>query len=459
MPSPYCTLDRAALRTVVAEELFAAGEEGFGLTLELLPVRWKGEVAEPLALAGEGGLAGAVGTWAQAHGVALLEARDARPGECGRTGLSFGPGGQVCYEVSAADTPRAAFEDCAATLDSLGAHLASADIELLPLGANPWHDPEEVGLQDERAAMRCLDLMLASVGEMGARATRLTAGVTVRVPLGSPVLSPLRWRAAQLLAPPAAALFADSPLQGGVHDGFKSTRARAWRLAEPTRTGFPRPFRGDPTGDPIEQYLEYALAARVVLIKGPKHWVPQTRPLTFWYWAECGVDGVFPDLDDWRDHLATLRPEVRPARGLELCSADVPGRAFWSLPTTFYAALLCDDDALSAVVERLLPHAEASLERWAQASRGGLLDPDLAADASWLFGLAADALLRLPSGWISNEMLAAFVAFGRRYAQRGLTPADELLDLYLDHGGMGRSAWRELEQRQRRAAGTPRRAA
>jgi glutamate--cysteine ligase len=464
MPSQYRTLDRTALCEVVADELFAASDEGFGLGLELLPVRWRGEAAEPVSLLGAGGLAEHVTAFAEANDVGVADARegaDARAGtvEGEPPSLRFGAGGQVICDVAGAETPRVAFERCAAVLDELRVYLAQEGVELISVGSNPWHDTERVGLQDQRAGVRCLDEVLASLGEMGTRALRLTAGASVRVPFGSPVLQPLRWRAAQLLAPAATAIFASSPLCDGAHHGFKSVRGNTWRLAEPTRTGFPRPFRADPTGDPVEQYLDYALAARVVFIKGPSHWVPQTRPLTFWYWAEYGVEGVYPDLDDWRDHLATLRPEVRPLGCYELRSADAQGRAFWSVPMTFWSALLCDDEALSAVIARLLPSAEASLERWELAARTGLLDPDLAAEARWLFGVAADALLRLPQGWISTEMLAAFVTFGRRYAQRGLTPADELLDLFLERGGLGRSAWSELEDRRRRVAGTPRKRA
>ena len=52
-------------------------------------------------------------------------------------------------------------------------------------------------------------------------------------------------------------------------------------------------------------------------------------------------------------------------------------------------------------------------------------------------------------------MLGAFVTFGRRYAQRGLTPADEVLDQFLEHGRFGREQWLQLDGRLRRAAGTP----
>jgi glutamate--cysteine ligase len=458
VPSKYRSLDRTTLCALVADELFAAGDEGFGMGLELLPVRWHGEQPEPVALLGDGGLAGPVTAWAEGEGIPVADSR-ATQGDLGGRGLRFGPGGQLIYDVADADTPRAAFERCTCVVDALRAHLAQGGVELIPIGSNPWHDPEQVGLQETRAGVRCLDAVLAAQGELGTRALRLTAGASVHVPFGSPVVQPLRWRGAQLLAPTAAAIFAASPLQDGKHDGFKSVRSLSWRLAEPTRTGFPCPFRADPTGDPVEQYLDYALAARVVFIKGPNHWMPQTRPLTFWYWAEYGVDGLYPDLDDWRDHLATLRPEVRPQQGYDLRSADVQGRAFWAVPMTFWTALLCDDEALSAVVERLLPVAEALPQRWELAARTGLLDPDLAAEATWLFGVAADALLRLPAGWITTEMLAAFVTFGRRYAQRGLTPADEMLDLFLERGTFGRAEWNELEDRRRRVAGTPRQAA
>jgi glutamate--cysteine ligase len=203
----------------------------------------------------------------------------------------------------------------------------------------------------------------------------------------------------------------------------------------------------------VDQYLDYAMAARVIGIGDP--WIPQTRPLTFWDWSEHGVEGRFPDLEDWRSHLSTLMPEVRPREGIELHSVDSQVRAFWSVPLTLCSALLCDDAALSRVVEGLEPFAGASTERWEAASRTGLLDPELGEQASWLFSLAADSLLRLRSGWVSTEMTAAFVTFGRRFAGRRLTPADQILDLFLDRGGLSREDWLGIERRWNRVVGVP----
>ena len=461
MPSSYPTLDRATLREVIARELFAAGASGaehFALSVELLPMRrGPGPSPEPVppgAGRREPGLRHLLVRWPGVDQVdvrasgAVLPGRGG-PGERGR--LTFGPGAQLGYGSALHETPAAAFEDVARVLDGLAAHLSGEGVELVALGADPWHDPEAVGLQGGSPVLACLDEVVAANGEMGRRALLLSAGTRVRLAHGGPVLLPLRWRAAQLLAPLFTAIFANSPLRDGGHEGTKSLRGRARRLAEPTRTGFPAPFCFEPGADPVEQYLEFALDARVVGLPDGERWTPQTGPLTFGDWVEKGVARRYPELEDWRLHLATLLPEVLPLGALELESADALPRAFWSVPLTLWTALLCDPERLTEVIEVLTPTAGELADRWEAASRQGLVDPELREQASWLFAAAADSLLRLPGGWISDEMLAAFVAFGRRYALRGLTPADELLDLFLERGGFGLREWGELDRRSRPA--------
>jgi glutamate--cysteine ligase len=283
----------------------------------------------------------------------------------------------------------------------------------------------------------------------------LSAATRAHLSFYGPLFQPLRWRAAQLLSPLFTAVFASSPLQDGGHEGTKSVRARARRIAEPTRTGFPAGYVQDPTGDPVEAYLDFGLGARVLGIPDGETWTPQPPGLTFARWMEEGVGGTYPDQQDWRVHLSTLLPEVVPNGGLELESADALPRAFWSVPLTLWTALLCDTQVVTEVIDTLEPTAERLDQRWDTASRGGLLDPELREQANWLFGRAADALLRLPETWLSEEMLGAFIAFGRRYAQRGFAPADEVLDLFLEHGRFGREEWVRLDTRLRRAAGTP----
>jgi glutamate--cysteine ligase len=159
---------------------------------------------------------------------------------------------------------------------------------------------------------------------------------------------------------------------------------------------------------------------------------------------EYGFQGQFPTLDDWRYHLTTLFPEVRPKGFLELRSADAQSRAFWSVPLTWWSALLCDDDNLRRLLVRLAPTAPELPDRYAAACREGPANPELGADCKFVYGLAADALLRFPTGVISLEMQQAFVAFGDLFTLKDRCPGDAIFELFLVRG-FDRGAWEALE--------------
>ena len=115
-----------------------------------------------------------------------------------------------------------------------------------------------------------------------------------------------------------------------------------------------------------------------------------------------------------------------------------------SVPLSWWTALLCDDHSLERVRARLGPTAPDLKERYAAACRDGLANPELAADCKFAYGVAADALLRFPSGFISLEMQRAFVAFGDLFTFRDRCPADAFFELFLARG-FDRGAWKAVE--------------
>ena len=61
--------------------------------------------------------------------------------------------------------------------------------------------------------------------------------------------------------------------------------------------------------------------------------------------------GEFPTIDDWRDHLTTIFPEVRLKTFLEMRGADGgPWRLICALPA-YWVGLLYDDTALNEAAD------------------------------------------------------------------------------------------------------------
>ena len=465
MPSDYKSLDRDALRADLAQRAFSdqfPGTELFGMEIEAFARRWPGEGGVPgvVRMGASGGCPSGsiqcVEDYAASLEIAVVPPGEPHPRtDPRRQGVfTFEPGGQIEFSCAPRWSPAHAYELCARILDGLELHLEPHGVRLISLGADPWHLPDEIGLQTSAARYVCMDSHYASIGEFGRHMMRRTAAAHVNLDLRGP-RGALRWRAAQLLAPVALATFACSPMAGGAHTGDRSSRGRAWLHLDPSRTGFPGAFPADPEGDPVEQYLDFALDARVMLLRREERWLPMTMPLTFRQWMEMGLGGTWPGLDDWRYHLTTLFPEVRPKGYLELRSAAGQARPFRAVPLAWPTARLTVDSCLQAVLERLLPSAGELEERMVRAVRSGLADPELREDARFAFGLASDGLLRCPEGFFSREILSAFTVFGQRFTLAGRSPADELLDEFLRRGGLDGAAWKALEDDWSAAVGLP----
>ena len=113
---------------------------------------------------------------------------------------------------------------------------------------------------------------------------RQTASLQLCVSAGADPLE--RWRLLARLAPVAAAMFANSPLDSGVFTHERSRRRRIWAELDPARTGLRA--RGD---DPVDEYLHFALAAPAFLLgNDPTRAEPFEghswgTPGTQWWWA------------------------------------------------------------------------------------------------------------------------------------------------------------------------------
>jgi len=78
------------------------------------------------------------------------------------------------------------------------------------------------------------------------------------------------------------------------------------------------------------------------------------------------LPGMRPTLEDWRDHLTTLFPDVRLKRFLEMRGADAGTlSALWALPA-LWVGLLYDEDTLDA--------AYALIKDWTSIERQALRD-------------------------------------------------------------------------------------
>jgi glutamate--cysteine ligase len=122
------------------------------------------------------------------------------------------------------------------------------------------------------------------------------------------------------------------------------------------------PFVFEP-GMSFERYAEYALDVPMYFVYRDGNYIDVAGSSfrDFMAGRLRGMEGEYPTVDDWADHLTTLFPEVRLKRFLEMRGAD-GGRwgTITALPA-FWAGILYDEVALD--------HAWQMVRDWTDEER------------------------------------------------------------------------------------------
>jgi glutamate--cysteine ligase len=300
--------------------------------------------------------------------------------------ISFEPGGQIELSSAAATSLSALRAQLRCAIDAITAQADRMGVLLRAIGVDPVNGIDVVPLQLRSERYAAMDAYFATIGTAGARMMRQTAALQVNVDLGdTPAEAALRWRVLNAAAPLLTATFANSSRYAGADSGCRSYRAWCWRELDPARTGVPIPDRHDAGDDltaAVLTYRDFALDAPWIW----RHDRGSYRPFAHWL-----AEGVVGD-DEWRAHLTTLFPEVRPRGFLEVRAIDALPERWRVVPLVLLVGLVEDPAALAEADRILPPPTDARLRR---AARQGLDAPDLAAEASQLTAIALAGYRRL----------------------------------------------------------------
>lgn len=237
------------------------------------------------------------------------------------------------------------------------------------------------------------------------------------------------------LSPVAAAIFANTPLDGPEEAGLLSLRAEIWRFTDPSR-------QGEPPGvveaeDPLLRYVEVALDAPMMFRVQQGEYVA-AHGASF---RRALTEGAFPDgtpvrLDDVWVHLNSVFPDVRLKRGLvELRAVDGQPPAEQATAAAFWSGLLYDPDARGAARELLAPvdaaaRAEARREVPRRALHARYGRRSMLEVALELVTLAREGLARRAAAGLEDPRAPELLEPVARRVRAGRTPADDLLDAW-----------------------------
>lgn len=184
------------------------------------------------------------------------------------------------------------------------------------------------------------------VGSRGLDMMYRTATIQVNLDFSTEADMVRKLRVSLALQSIATALFASSPFTEGRPNGFKSMRSEVWRDTDRARTGL-LPFVFD-SGMGYEAYVDYALGVPMYFVYRDGRYIDVAGRSfkDFMAGRLPGLEGVYPTLDDWSDHLTTLFPDVRMKRFLEMRGADGGRWGRIVALSAFWVGLLYDETSL-----------------------------------------------------------------------------------------------------------------
>jgi glutamate--cysteine ligase len=322
--------------------------------------------------------------------------------------LSFEPGGQLEYSSPPCRSPSALLALLRAVVLPLRAAAANDGIELLAVGIDPLNSAEFAPLLLHSKRYARMAEYLERIGPAGARMMRQTAALQISLDLDDEPW--LRWSVLNAATSYVTAIFANSPLYQGSPTGFQSTRAQVWRALDPARTGLPWDDR-----DPVGAYLDFALRAPAILLPRLQG---EHRPFGDW------LPHARPTMAEWREHLSTLFPEVRPRGHLELRSCDAVPPRWFAAPIALAVGITYDSRALRAAADLLGRPDLGLLDR---AGRLGLGDPAIRRTAVDLAEIAMAGCQALGPAYFHPSDLEQARCFFDQYTRQGRSPADDLV--------------------------------
>ncbi len=259
--------------------------------------------------------------------------------------VTLEPGGQ--FEISTA--PLKTIEDvrreASAFYAALDTVAETLHIGILDAGFHPtWRREDIQRMPKERYAI--MAPYMDTVGKHGIDMMLRTCGVQVNLDFASEADMVKKYRVTLGLQPVMTALLANSRMKKGRDTGYRSYRSHIWTDTDPARCGVP-PFVFE-DGMGFARYVDWALNVPMYFIIRGGHYIDVAGQSfrAFMDGKLPGREGQYPTMDDWHDHLTTLFPEVRLKKYLELRGMDSVAPPLVYAMTSFWTALIYDDEAL-----------------------------------------------------------------------------------------------------------------
>ena len=252
---------------------------------------------------------------------------------------------------------------------------------------------------------------------------RETAGVQCCIDFESEEDAMNKFRMANKLTTFMTAMFANSPIRGGVETGYKSFRALSWLNTDNDRCGFVGQIDDKFSFD---EYVDYVLDSPMIFINRETGTIPVNGKINFLEFMQNGFEDFSANIDDFKLHANLYFPEVRMRNFVEIRNHDCVGKNLQYSILAIYKGILYSHCAMNEIEELLKPfeYRDFSELRYnvpksaLNAKIGKFFVKDIAKEILYI---AEKSLIGMDTG--EENYLDAI----KEYTLNGISPADVII--------------------------------
>ncbi|MBD5401226.1 hypothetical protein HDR58_00270 [bacterium] len=263
--------------------------------------------------------------------------------------ITLEPGSQI--EISA-EPQRTVFQlknKMEALDEAINNILAGSNITLLNYGVSPYSTHKSINIIPKKRYKIMANYLWGILSDV---MMRETAGIQCCIDFKSQEDAMRKFKLANKLSPFMTAMFANSPIRGGVDTGYKTFRGLSWINTDNDRCGFCGKISEEFS---FEDYIDCVLKTPMIFIQRDNLYVELNGDITFEEYMKNGYAGVFPTIDDYELHANLYFPEVRMRNFIEIRNHDCVGGDLKYAIMAIYKGIMYDNCAMDECEELLKP--------------------------------------------------------------------------------------------------------
>ena len=294
------------------------------------------------------------------------------------------------------------------------------NIKLLNYGVSPLSTHKAINLIPKRRYKIMAKYLWGILSDV---MMRETAGIQCCIDFESEEDAMRKFKIANKLVPFVTAMFANSPIRGGVETGYKTFRALSWLNTDNDRCGFVGQIDNNFS---FEDYVDYVLDSPMIFINRDSGTIPVNGKITFNQFMQDGFEGFEADIDDFRLHANLYFPEVRLRNFIEIRNHDCVGKDLQYAILAIYKGILYNHSAMDEIEELFKSYEYKDFSELRYNVPKNALNAKIA--HHYVKDVVKDILYIAEKSLIGMDLgEEKYIEPIKNYALNGITPADLII--------------------------------